>query len=61
MEALSSAIGTINGIVWGKPMLTLILGEGIFTSPGLKMMSVLRVGTDLKLTNKYCARYGPRQ
>lgn len=49
MEALSSIIGEINGIVWGWPMLILILGVGFFMSLGLKLMPILKLGTGFKL------------
>ncbi|MDV7339320.1 sodium:alanine symporter family protein [Terasakiella sp. A23] len=49
MEALSSIIGEINGIVWGWPMLVLILGVGLFMSIGLKLMPILKLGTGFKL------------
>lgn len=49
MEALSSIIGEINGIVWGWPMLVLILGVGFFLSLGLKLMPILKLGTGFKL------------
>lgn len=49
METVSSFIGTINGIVWGWPMLILILGVGLFMSIGLKLMPILKLGTGFKL------------
>jgi alanine or glycine:cation symporter, AGCS family len=49
METLSSVIGNINGIVWGWPMLILILGVGLFMSVGLKLMPILKIGTGFKL------------
>ena len=49
MEALTNFIGTINGIVWGWPMLILILGVGFFMSIGLKLMPILKLGTGFKL------------
>lgn len=49
MEALSNTIGMINGIVWGWPMLVLILGVGLFMSIGLKMMPILKIGTGFRL------------
>ncbi len=49
MEALESIIGEINGIVWGWPMLILILGVGFFMSLGLKLMPILKLGTGFKL------------
>ena len=30
MEAFKAIVGELNGIVWGVPMLVLILGVGIF-------------------------------
>lgn len=49
MATLSSLFGTINGFVWGWPMLILILGVGFFMSLGLKFMPILRIGSSLKL------------
>ncbi|WP_420549935.1 alanine/glycine:cation symporter family protein [Curvivirga sp.] len=49
MEFLTSVIGEINGIVWGWPMLILILGVGFFMSLGLKLMPILKLGTGFKL------------
>ncbi|MEX0317356.1 MAG: alanine/glycine:cation symporter family protein [Ruegeria sp.] len=49
MEALTNLVGAINGIVWGVPMLVLILGAGFFLQVGLKFMPILRVGTGFKL------------
>lgn len=49
MDFLSSVLGTVNGIVWGWPMLILILGVGFFMSLGLKLMPILRIGTGFKL------------
>lgn len=52
MEALSSIIGSINGVVWGAPMLILILGVGFFMSLGLKLMPILKIGTGFSLLFK---------
>ncbi|WP_028302619.1 alanine/glycine:cation symporter family protein [Oceanospirillum beijerinckii] len=52
MESISSIIGTINGIVWGAPMLILILGVGFFMSLGLKLMPILKLGTGFSLLFK---------
>ncbi|MBR9865668.1 MAG: sodium:alanine symporter family protein [Oceanospirillales bacterium] len=49
MEAITSVIQTINGIVWGPMMLVLILGVGLFLMLGLKLMPILRLGTGFKL------------
>jgi len=52
MESVSSFIGAINGIVWGAPMLILILGVGFFLSLGLKLMPILKLGTGFSLLFK---------
>lgn len=49
MEALNNIVGAINGVVWGWPMLILILGVGLFLQVFLKFMPILRVGTGFKL------------
>ncbi|MBY4677698.1 alanine/glycine:cation symporter family protein [Marinobacterium arenosum] len=49
MEAISSFIGSVNSIVWGVPMLVLILGVGLFMSLGLKLMPILKLGTGFSL------------
>jgi len=49
MEAIESVVGAINGLVWGPPMLVLILGVGLFLSLGLKLMPVLQIGAGLRL------------
>ena len=49
MEAISNAVSAINGLVWGPPMLVLILGVGLFLSLGLKLMPILRLGEGFRL------------
>ncbi|MGH1460940.1 MAG: alanine/glycine:cation symporter family protein [Neptuniibacter sp.] len=49
MEALTSLISQINGVVWGPMMLVLILGVGLFLQLGLKLMPILKLGTGFKL------------
>lgn len=49
MDLISDLIGTVNGIVWGWPMLVLILGVGFFLSIGLRLMPILRLGTGFRL------------
>ena len=49
MEALSNIIGEINGVVWGAPMLVLILGVGLFLQVGLKFMPIARLGYGFRL------------
>lgn len=49
MEAFENIVGSINGLVWGPPMLVMILGVGLFLSLGLKLMPVLKLGTGIRL------------
>ncbi|QQX79692.1 sodium:alanine symporter family protein [Shewanella sp. KX20019] len=49
MEAITEFIGRINGVVWGTPMLVLILGVGLFLTIGLRFMPILKLGTGFKL------------
>ena len=49
MEFVSNIISYINGIVWGVPMLIMILGVGLFLTFGLKLMPILKLGTGFKL------------
>ena len=49
MEAVTEFISTINGIVWGVPMLVMILGVGLFLSIGLRLMPILKLGRGFKL------------
>ncbi|QIA65132.1 amino acid carrier protein [Vibrio astriarenae] len=49
MELLNQLVGTINGIVWGVPMLVLILGVGIFLSIGLKFMPLFNIPNAFRL------------
>lgn len=58
MEAIESVVGAINGLVWGPPMLVLILGVGLFLSLGLKLMPVLQIGAGLRLMWKGCSSSG---
>ncbi|RZH99803.1 sodium:alanine symporter family protein, partial [Staphylococcus aureus] len=38
MEFLNNLVNTINGLVWGPPMLVLILGTGLVLMIMLKFM-----------------------
>ncbi|MCG7529780.1 sodium:alanine symporter family protein [Psychrobium sp. MM17-31] len=49
MEFISEIISAINGVVWGVPMLIMILGVGLFLTFGLKLMPILKLGTGFKL------------
>ncbi|MBY5991723.1 alanine/glycine:cation symporter family protein [Ferrimonas balearica] len=49
MEMVNELVGTINGIVWGVPMLVLILGVGLFLTAGLRLMPILKLPTGFRL------------
>jgi AGCS family alanine or glycine:cation symporter len=43
MEMLNNVVGWLNGIVWGPPMLFLILGVGLFLTIGLRFLTIKRI------------------
>lgn len=43
MEFVTEFINNINGIVWGVPMLVMILGVGLFLTVGLKFMPIFNI------------------
>ena len=49
MEFLQNLVNSINGLVWGPPMLVLILGTGLFLMAMLKFMPLARIGTGFAL------------
>lgn len=49
MEAITNFVSMINGVVWGTPMLVMILGVGLFLTVGLRLMPILKLGTGFKL------------
>ena len=49
MDSIITLVEQINGIVWGWPMLVLIMSVGLFLSIGLKLMPILKVGSAFKL------------
>ena len=48
MEALTQFVNSINGIVWGPPMLVAILGTGLFLQLRLKLMPIFKIGMGFK-------------
>lgn len=44
MEVMNYLVNYVNGIVWGPPMLLLILGTGLFLMLRLKLMPLRRIG-----------------
>ncbi len=49
MEAVTSFISELNGLVWGKSMLIMIFVTGIFLMIGLRFMPILNLGKSFKL------------
>ncbi|ABV89045.1 alanine/glycine:cation symporter family protein [Shewanella pealeana] len=49
MEAITNFVSMINGVVWGTPMLIMILGVGLLLTIGLRFMPILKLGTGFKL------------
>ncbi|MFD1007716.1 alanine/glycine:cation symporter family protein [Oceanisphaera ostreae] len=49
MEWLTNALTSINGVVWGVPMLLGILGVGLYLQLGLVFMPIRKLGTGFKL------------
>ena len=45
MELLNNLVNSVNGLVWGPPMLVLILGTGLILMVLLKFMPLRRLGT----------------
>jgi AGCS family alanine or glycine:cation symporter len=52
MEALTAFVTAINSVVWGPPMLVLILGTGLYLQLRLKLMPVLRIPTGFRMVWK---------
>lgn len=49
MEQITDLIKELNSLVWGIPMLVLILGTGFFLMVGLKLMPVRRLGYGFRM------------
>lgn len=49
MEFLQNLVNSVNGLVWGPPMLVLILGTGFILMVMLKFMPLVRIGTGFAL------------
>jgi len=43
MEIITNAVSWLNGVVWGVPMLVLILGVGLFLTLGLKLLTIIKI------------------
>jgi len=49
MEAIDNFVNQLNGLVWGPPMLVLILGTGLYLMLGLKFMPLARLASGFRL------------
>lgn len=49
MEFISNLVSQINSVVWGPPMLVLILGTGFFLQVRLKLMPIAKIGLGFKM------------
>ena len=49
MDAITNAVSWLNGVVWGPPMLVLILGTGFFLMVGLRAMPLVRLGYGFRM------------
>ncbi len=49
MDFITDFFKSVNGIVWGAPMLVAILGTGIFLTIGLKFVPIRKIGAGFKL------------
>lgn len=47
-EAFKGAMEFVNNIVWGWPMMSLLLGVGLFLTIGLRFMSLTKIGYGFK-------------
>ena len=43
MEIITNIVGQLNSIVWGVPMLVLILGVGLYLSFGLRLLTIIKI------------------
>ena len=48
MEDFNALMEEVNGLIWGPPMMILLLGAGAFLTIGLRFLSILKVGYGFK-------------
>ncbi len=49
MESITNLVNQLNGLVWGPPMLVMILGTGLFLMLSLKFMPLSKIGAGFSL------------
>ena len=52
MEAIHNLISEVNSVVWGVPMLVLILGVGVYLTLGLRLLTIIKIPFGFKLLNQ---------
>lgn len=58
METVTNLIRGLNALVWGPPMLVLILGTGFFLMIGLRLMPLAKLGYGFRMLWRGRARQG---
>jgi len=48
METFNQLMEQMNGIVWGPPMMVLLLGVGLFLTVGMRFISIIKIGYGFK-------------
>jgi alanine or glycine:cation symporter, AGCS family len=43
MQMITEAVTWLNGVVWGVPMLVLILGVGLYLTLGLRLLTIIKI------------------
>jgi AGCS family alanine or glycine:cation symporter len=61
MSLITEAVHWLNGIVWGVPMLVLILGVGLYLLLGLRLLTLLKIPFAFALLWRGRAAGGPGQ
>jgi len=61
MTVITEAVHWLNGIVWGVPMLVLILGVGLYLTSGLRLLTVLKIPFAFALLWRGRVARGPGQ
>ena len=56
MEQLNHVLESIDSIVWGVPLIVLIMGTGIFLTIRLGVLQFRKLGKALKYMVKMCIR-----
>jgi len=61
MKTVTEAVIWLNGIVWGVPMLVLILGVGLYLTLGLRLLTILKIPFGFALLWRGRIAEGPGQ